>query len=107
MFLQVFLKKACKPQSPGAIDEAKLKWSVEQVSFGNLRSKEDENGFREKRGGSHFFRKGMVGGWATYDPNENRQCVDEEEVGCSELNSEINFGWKNVFNCSRYFLSLK
>lgn len=45
------------------IDEEGLMWSLQQSSFNNLRNKEKEDGFKEKKGGETFFRKGKVGGW--------------------------------------------
>ena len=44
-------------------DEKKIKFSIEETSFANLRKLEEKNGFIEKGKGSFFFRKGKVGSW--------------------------------------------
>ena len=44
-------------------DDKKVKFSIEQTSFENLRKLEEKNGFIERGKGSFFFRKGKVGSW--------------------------------------------
>ena len=44
-------------------DEKKIKFSIEQTNFQNLRKLEEKEGFSEKRKGNFFFRKGKIGSW--------------------------------------------
>lgn len=45
------------------VDEDKFVFALSQTSFNNLRKVEEDEGFKEKKGGEAFFRKGKVGGW--------------------------------------------
>ena len=44
-------------------DEKKIKFSIEQTNFQNLRKLEEKEGFTEKGLGKFFFRKGKIGSW--------------------------------------------
>ena len=44
-------------------DSDRLSRAIERCSFDRLRAAEDEDGFKEKRGGDHFFRVGKSGQW--------------------------------------------
>tara|TARA_B100002051_G_scaffold112239_1_gene106837 strand:+ start:1033 stop:1866 length:834 start_codon:yes stop_codon:yes gene_type:complete len=44
-------------------DEKKIKFSIEQTNFQNLRKLEEKEGFAEKGKGGFFFRKGKIGSW--------------------------------------------
>ena len=44
-------------------DEKKIKFSIEQTSFINLRKLEEKEGFVERGKGDFFFRKGKIGSW--------------------------------------------
>ena len=44
-------------------DEKKIKFSIEQTNFQNLRKLEEKEGFTEKGLGKFFFRKGKIESW--------------------------------------------
>jgi len=44
-------------------DEKKIKLSIEQTSFKNLRTLEEKDGFIERGKGDFFFRKGKIDSW--------------------------------------------
>jgi hypothetical protein len=44
-------------------DEKKIKFSIEQTNFQNLRKLEEKEGFAEQGKGVFFFRKGKIGSW--------------------------------------------
>jgi len=73
------------------IDPERLDHAIELSSFNLLRTKEDEEGFKERRGGTHFFRQGKSGSylddrswcrkwldWLTRQPDQHR--LSSEQV---------------------------
>jgi hypothetical protein len=85
------------------IDEERFAWALQETEFASLRAKEEERGFREKRGGEYFFRQGMRHGWRAMDGNGHHE-FDAEEVGCPELIDDfrpIDAGWRQTLTSSQ------
>lgn len=53
-------------------DEERAERAIARCSFDNLREREAEEGFRERKNGDHFFRKGTHGQW--------RECLTDGQV---------------------------
>tara|TARA_B100000965_G_scaffold367099_1_gene352868 strand:- start:50 stop:883 length:834 start_codon:yes stop_codon:yes gene_type:complete len=59
-------------------NEKKIKFSIEQTSFQNLRKLEEKEGFIEKGRGKFFFRKGKIGSWKQELSNDLIKIVENK-----------------------------
>ena len=59
-------------------DEKKIKFSIEQTNFQNLRKLEEKEGFSEKGKGNFFFRKGKIGSWKEELSNDLVKIIEKK-----------------------------
>lgn len=85
--------RAILSQMPfGEVDEEKLQRVVEWCRFDTLKKQEEEEGFREKKGGDGFFRQGEAGQWK--DRLTNGQLYRIEEV-CGAMMERYGYEFKH------------
>ena len=59
-------------------DEKKIKFSIKQTNFQNLRKLEEKEGFIEKGRGNFFFRKGKIGSWKEELSNDLVKIIEKK-----------------------------